>query len=237
MAIFSALGGMMNAGSTRAAGDMAAGAGRDAYDQSTDWAKVLRSWITPWSAPGEAASNELTKLYGLGHTYQSGDTYKDWMVDQTNRQVDADNALAMFRTSPGYKFRLDQGRRNLENSASARGMQLSGAQVQGLEDYSQGRASDEFDNYTNALRHISGQGLQAMSGAAGNATSLGGQGINALAQGGFRRADAYGAAGNQLASGISRGVNNLITAGAYSDWGNDIWGSGGRRPNISGARV
>lgn len=45
---------------------------------------------------------------------------------------------------PGYQFRLEQGRKALEGSAAARGGLLSGNTLQGINDYAQGAASQEF---------------------------------------------------------------------------------------------
>ena len=53
-------------------------------------------------------------------------------------------AADMVNYDPGYKFRLAQGIQGVNNSGAARGMQLSGAQLKALDNYSQGLASSEF---------------------------------------------------------------------------------------------
>lgn len=69
--------------------------------------------------------------------------------------------LSKFQTSPGYQFRLGQGIEGLERTAAARGGLLSGAQLKGVERFSQGLASDEYQNYLNQLYNLSQQGLGA----------------------------------------------------------------------------
>jgi hypothetical protein len=51
---------------------------------------------------------------------------------------------ADFEKDPGYEFRMREGQRGLESSASARGSVLSGGTLKALEKYRQGFASNEF---------------------------------------------------------------------------------------------
>jgi hypothetical protein len=214
MPVGSIISGLIGRGGALAAGGAAAEGGRQSLENAKDWAKTLYAWASPYIEPGNAASNELTQLYGLGHLKQSGDTYGDWRVDQNNREADAANALGRFRTSPGYQFRLQEGINALDRSAAAKGMLFSGAQAKGISDYGQNTASDEFGNYTNALRGLQGQGAQSLSAASGQGASVVGQGINAFNQGEMARASSYSNAANALANGIMSGVNSGMSLGA-----------------------
>jgi len=49
-----------------------------------------------------------------------------------------------FFNDEGYKFRLAEGKKAIENSAAARGNMLSGATLKGLENFASGLASDEY---------------------------------------------------------------------------------------------
>ena len=51
-----------------------------------------------------------------------------------------------FQEDPGYNFRLNQGMNGIENSAAARGSQLSGATLKELQRYGQNFASKEYNN-------------------------------------------------------------------------------------------
>lgn len=54
-----------------------------------------------------------------------------------------------FEKSPGYDFRLREGQRAIENSASAQGLLRSGNTWKGLIDYNQGMASQEYGDVYN----------------------------------------------------------------------------------------
>ena len=75
-----------------------------------------------------------------------------------------------FYASPGYQFRLDEGGRAVDRSASARGLLLSGAQNKALTRFGQGEASNEFGNYTNRLAELAGFGSGASSQSSSRVT-------------------------------------------------------------------
>lgn len=52
---------------------------------------------------------------------------------------------------PGYQFRLREGQRALENSATAKGMTFSGPQAKALQQYGQEMGSQEYQNAYNRL--------------------------------------------------------------------------------------
>ena len=51
-----------------------------------------------------------------------------------------------FKQDPGYQFRLGEGLKGVENSAAARGSQLSGGTLKALQRYGQNFASNEYNN-------------------------------------------------------------------------------------------
>lgn len=54
--------------------------------------------------------------------------------------------------TPGYQFQLQQGEQSLQNSAAANGGLLTGGTLKGIDQYSQGLASTNYQNtYQNAL--------------------------------------------------------------------------------------
>jgi len=59
------------------------------------------------------------------------------------------NSLEELQATPGYQFELQQGLQTLNNSAAAKGSLLSGAQLKGLTDYSQGVASTKYQDAWN----------------------------------------------------------------------------------------
>lgn len=72
-----------------------------------------------------------------------------------------------FTESPDYQFRLDQGEQALERGAAARGMNLSGATLKDLGEYSQGLASTEYGNWYNRLAGQQGLGANVAGQQAG----------------------------------------------------------------------
>ncbi len=130
-----------------------------------------------------------------------------------------------FYASPGYQFRLDEGTRAIDRSAAARGMLLSGAQNKALTRYGQGVASEEFNNYGNALRNIAGLGQvanQTTASAAGNYAANAG---NALMNQGMARASGYMGMANTIGS-VANGVlasipywsSNRASGNAVGKW-------------------
>ena len=121
---------------------------------------------------------------------------------------------------PGYQFRLDEGRKGIENSAAARGMQLSGANLKGLNRYSQDYASNEFgqarnrfmgdqDQTYNYLTGPTQRGMASAAQSASMAQGFGNQQSNTLQGIGNARSAGTVASGNALQSGIN---------GAYNNW-------------------
>jgi len=138
--------------------------------------------------------------------------------------------MPQFQADPGYNFRLSEGMKGLERSASARGLLQSGGTLKGIQQYGQNLASDEYQNAfqrylterqakLSPLEYQIGLGQAAASGQAANVgttansiseltQALGNIGANrAVAQGNIAAATA-GSIGNAFSQG----------AGAYGDY-------------------
>lgn len=226
MPLGSIVGGFIGAGGASAAGSAAGAAGDKALQAGQDWAKTLHAWASPWTDTGIQAEDQLLQLYGLGHLYPTGDQYGDSGVDSTNWQQDQKNALAKFQLSPGYNFRLQQGVNALDRSASARGMNLSGAQGQALTDYGQGQASQEWGNYLSGLNALATGGSNALAQSSASGTGPVTAGLNGFTQGNLARASSYSNAANALASGIGNGINNAFSLASFGLGGGFGGGAG-----------
>lgn len=164
----------------------------------------------PFVSAGTAAQNALTAWLGLR---------PDGSINP-NAPGAKQFSLADFTADPGYQFRLQQGQEALTNQRSALGGQLSGATLKDLTNYSQGMASQEFNDAYNRFRtnqsdvygrlaQQAGQGAQV----AGNLASLG------MGEGGASSSDIVGA-GNASAAGLVGGIN-AINSGigqGYNFW-------------------
>lgn len=119
-------------------------------------------------------------------------------------------AFDLWRGTPGYQFNLDEGRKQYESGAAARGGLLSGKAGKDLLKLGQNYADRTYGDYMNALRSQAGQAQVA------NSQSL---------QAGQNFANQAGAnmtnAANARASGLQAGANATSNM-----WGN-IAGIGG----------
>ena len=124
---------------------------------------------------------------------------------------------------PSYQWRFDEGMKGVENSAAARGMQLSGATLKGLTRWGQGAASQEYQSAWNRDAGYKNRQYNYLAGTSNRGLSA--TGINAsagqnYAQGG---SNAYSGIGDAQAAGSVAGTNALTQGAgqAYSNY-NDI---------------
>ncbi len=143
-------------------------------ERNIAWQKELtemqRDDFAPWRDAGQQALGQIQQ--GI----DSGD-FEVGKIDVTQ--------------DPGYQFRMDQGIKARDASASARGRVQSGAQKKAIANYSQGLASQEYANaYAreadkkarkfNILSGMAGQGQASAAGQAGATSQLGQSGGNIL---------------------------------------------------------
>ena len=88
-------------------------------------ADIQRADFAPWREAGEEALGQI----------QAGIERGDFSMDGF-----------VFEQDPGYQFRMNEGIKALDNSASSRGRLLSGAQQKGVNAYAQNVASQEYSN-------------------------------------------------------------------------------------------
>jgi hypothetical protein len=138
--------------------------------------------------------------------------------------------MKQFQTDPGYQFRMSEGIKALERSASARGLLQSGGTLKGITSYGQNLASDEYQNAfqrylterqakLSPLEYQIGLGQAAASGQAANVGTTAGS-MSELTQAlGNIGAQRYVTQGN-IAAGTAGNIGNAISgfAGAYGDY-------------------
>jgi len=178
-----------------------------------------------WAAPGEQGGQ------GYGGDTQSLDAAR-------NRMEQARNALSEARgqdwetpegygsltdkytgqdlyDDPSYQFRLDESRKGMENSAAARGMQLSGANLKALDRYTQDYASNEFGAARNRFVGDQDQTYNYLSGQQGVGLQATGMQIGAGQNNANQVGATYEGLGNAgAASSIAKG--NAYTSGINS---------------------
>jgi len=168
------------AGGALSASAQSKAAGKAAKTQA-DMFNQLRADQAPYRQTGGKALSELEKMF-IGGDYSG------------------------FDKSPGYQFRMDEGQKAVDRSASARGLRRSGPQLKALQRYGQDYASGEFNNYANRLSSLAGLGQTAtqQTGAAG----MGAAGNIGQAQ--MAAGQARGSAYENAASSVNSGINNAL---------------------------
>jgi len=71
---------------------------------------------------------------------------------QSSQEFKLPTGQAALEQDPGYQFRLDQGRKALEQSAAGRGLLRTGGTLKGINAFGQEMASQEYGNVVNRAR-------------------------------------------------------------------------------------
>lgn len=129
-----------------------------------------------------------------------------------------------FFKSPGYQFRMDEGIRTIDRSASARGQLMSGGLMRELQRYGQGLAASEFGNYANRLSTLAGIGQTANQ-----------QGIYAGANAGAQVGQSVASIGQSILAGGQAQAEGII--GSSNAWQQGIGGAVGALGNIDWGKV
>ena len=128
--------------------------------------------------------------------------------DAQYRRVDP---MSTFTASPGYQFRLNEGNRAIGASAAARGRVFSGAAVKAAGGYSQGLASEEWNNYIRGVQSLAGVGQTAT----GSTAAAGANAADRISQSylarGAGQASAYLTGAEGVNDAIQGGIGNWIT--------------------------
>jgi hypothetical protein len=166
----------------------AAGAQGDSAAEASamNWKTYLqqREDLDPWRLQGKTSLAQL------------GDMTKD-----QNSSLLKPFDMNDFQASPAYQFNLSEGQKAIDKGAAARGRYYAPATLQDIGKYSQGLASNEFQNAFNNYN-------TGKTNIWNRLNSLSGQGQNAAAQTG-----AFGSnAGNQMAANTI-GAGNAAAAG------------------------
>lgn len=166
--------------------------------------------------------------YGVGD--QTFDT-RDAAQDFANANPTGGTPYAGFTATPGYDFRLNEGRNALEASAAQRGGINSGSTLQALTRYGQDYATGEYNNYLNRLTGQAASGQNAAAGLASANQNFSAQAGNALAASGNAQAAGAIGVGNAIQGGINNGIGlwqyqNTLNGGGGNNslFGNTSWG-------------
>lgn len=149
-----------------------------------------RSDTLPYLETGTQSLYQLADLYGIPRS--------DGQGGYTTGKA--------FEGTPGYGFRMAEGIKALDRSAASRGRLNSGAQDKALMQYGQNLASEEWGNYTNALRTMAGIGQTANN----NLTSAGSNAAANIGQTQMAAGQARGSAYTGTAQAANQGIGNAL---------------------------
>jgi hypothetical protein len=102
--------------------------------------------------PGQAAQGPATNPDGsptdlLGASRPTPEAAPTFTRPDQGTAPDASQFFSNFTADPGYQFALDQGLRAENAKYGARGLLKSGSAMQGINDYAQGMANQQYDNW------------------------------------------------------------------------------------------
>ena len=201
------LGGAIAGSSAAKAGKTAANSANQATQLQREMWQQGRTDQAPWLAAGTNA---------LAQMQDPANAAKQWK----------NFSMADYQQDPGYQFRLSEGLKVLDRTASSRGGLLSGSVLRGAQRYGQDLASQEYNNAYNRYNTDQNNSLARSDMGYNRNAALAGVGqttANNMANQGANAANAMGnninAAGQATAAGqmgVGNSINNALNAGASS---------------------
>lgn len=101
---------------------------RETLEAIREMFDIQREDLAPFREEGLSALQQLGEQMEPGGYFQQDFTF----------------GLEDFQADPGYQFRVSEGRKEIERSATARGIGMSGRTLKELERFRQGLASEEY---------------------------------------------------------------------------------------------
>jgi len=178
----SLIGGMMQADAASNAANMQAASAAEAQRQQREMFDIQNKQNTAGRGAGYQGFNQIRSMLPGQYTQydEQGNaigqaTGQDYLTHQFNAQ-DFQNNL-----DPGYQFRLQQGQLANQAALNKGGGFIGGNVLQGLNDYNQGMASQEYANTFNRYQTQRGNIYNTLASIAGLGQTAQGQ-QNQLAQ-------------------------------------------------------
>lgn len=221
--------GAMAQDASRSAANTAADAQRNSAKTQLDMFNQTQANLQPYMQQGTQS------LASLGQTFGSA-----------NAPGNAPFGLAQFQASPAYNFNLQQGQMAIDKAANARGNYYAPQTLQDISKFSQGLASNEFQNafanYNTTQNNLFSRLNQLSAGGQNAAANLGGisAGVGQSVGGNIANAGAYGAAGilgqnTALQNIVGQGTNAALQAYMLQQQQQQLYGGAQYSPAYGGA--
>lgn len=217
------------------AANIQANAANQASQQQMQMFEQLRKDLGGYAALGSGSQNALLQAMGFTPTFKDGKLtgLTQNKNAQLQKQFQAPGAFKFgaqdLANTPGYQFALQQGLKAGQNSAAARGLGLSGAQLKGAQQYATGladqtygdqyqRALDAYNTNYNTSLSAYNTNYQTAANNVNNLLQLLQAGQNAAAQTGVAGLNAANTAGGYLTSGANAlAAGKIGQASAYQN--------------------
>lgn len=190
-----AIGGAAQSNAANTAAKAEEQASQNAINAQEGFFNTANQNLQPTIQTGNAAENKLAGLEGLNGGGPS-------------------SIQSTLQSLPGYQFALQQGLKSTQNSATERGLGLSGASLKGASAYSTGLANEYYNNLLTGVQNTANTGAGAAESLAGDATQTG-QGV---AQNTSNIGQEAGAGALATGAGIANSVSGIpssLIAGQY----------------------
>jgi hypothetical protein len=185
----------LSAGANVLGAQSAAGAQTTAAQNATELQSNMfttgQQNLQPFINTGSAAASKIADLQGLNGGTPS-------------------SIQSTLEGLPGYQFANYQGLKSVQNSATARGLGVSGAAQKGAANFSTGLANSYYNNLLTGLQGTENTGANAAAGLASSANTAGSNIGNNIIGAGNAQAGASIATGNALGSVGQGGYNGLV---------------------------
>jgi hypothetical protein len=175
-------GGVLGANAAKDAAKIQADAALKAAQMQQDMFNTVNAQGAPYRGAGYGALNQIRSMLPgqytqydengkpIGTATGSGYLTQQFGPEQFAQGID-----------PGYAFRLQQGQMANQRASNLAGGLIGGNALQGLQDYTQGMASQEYNNAFNRFQTQRGNIYNTLAGIAGIGQTAQGQ-ANTLAQ-------------------------------------------------------
>ena len=209
----SVVSGLIGANAAKSAANTQAAATREAIAQQKAMFDIQNAQQAPYRQAGYNALNQIGQLgsgaYGIVDS--SGNvTGAGTGTGYLTKQFTPEDFTAGI--DPGYAFRLAQGQRALQGQQNVAGGLIGGNALTGMQDYTQGQASQEFGNAFNRFQTQRSNIYNTLAGIAGIGQTAQGQVSNLAQNTAGNIGQATIGAGNAIAGG-QVGVANALSGG------------------------
>lgn len=213
-------GAVISSSGANSAAKTQANAANQASKTQLDMFNQTRQSLAPFFGAGQSAISQLQNIFGFGNG-----TNGTGVGSAAGTGYNPTAALSQLTQTPGYQFELGQGQKALDQSAAAKGLNLSGAQLQAEQEFGQNFATaNAYAPYISELNNIANLGENAAAGTG----QLSGQAASGIASTQLAGGAAT-AAGQVAGSNILGQATTQLLSGNGSSYGglSSLFGGGG----------